>query len=94
MEKARSWIYHGDDDDPLGITTYSQAGATFGFLTLWTALLTYPLMFCIQEMCARIGIVSDMGLGGVIKRNYPKFVVWILLATLFFSITLNIFQLI
>jgi len=45
------------DDDPSGIATYSQAGAQFGLGTLWTALLTFPLMAAIQEMCARIGIV-------------------------------------
>ena len=42
------------DDDPSGIATYSQAGAQYGLSTLWTALITFPLMAAIQEMCARI----------------------------------------
>lgn len=78
------------DDDPSGLATYSQAGASFGLLTLWTALLTYPLMFCIQEMCARIGIVTGTGLGKVIKTYYPKFLLWLMLLTLFPAITFNI----
>jgi NRAMP (natural resistance-associated macrophage protein)-like metal ion transporter len=83
-------ITGASDDDPSGIATYSQAGATFGLSTLWTALVTYPLMFSIQEMCARIGIVTGAGLGHVIKTYYPKFFVWIMLATLFPAITFNI----
>lgn len=60
------------DDDPSGIATYSQAGAMFGLSTLWTALVSYPLMVAIQEMCARIGIVTRQGLTGVLKRYYPR----------------------
>lgn len=60
------------DDDPSGIATYTQAGATFGFQTLWTAWLSFPLMLSIQEMCGRIGLVSRHGIAGVIKRNYSK----------------------
>lgn len=80
----------GSDDDPSGIATYSQAGASFGLLTLWTAFLTYPLMFGIQEMCARISIVTEKGLGHVITLYYPKSIVWIMLITLFPAITFNI----
>jgi NRAMP (natural resistance-associated macrophage protein)-like metal ion transporter len=71
------------DDDPSGIATYSQAGAMFGLSTLWTALLSYPLMVAIQEMCARIGIVTRQGLTGVLKRHYPK---PILFGMIFFSV--------
>lgn len=78
------------DDDPSGIATYSQAGAAFGLSTLWTALVTYPLMFSIQEMCARIGIVTEAGLGHVIIKYYPKFFAWLMLITLFPAITFNI----
>ena len=52
-------ITGASDDDPSGIATYSQAGAMYGLATLWTALLSYPLMVAVQEMCARIGIVSS-----------------------------------
>lgn len=78
------------DDDPSGITTYSQAGARYGMSFLWTALLTYPLMITIQKMCARIGIVTKSGLTGLIKRNYPKPVLWLLVLFSFPSIILNI----
>lgn len=51
-------ITGASDDDPSGIATYTQAGAQFGLLTLWGALFTFPLMFSVQEMSARIGIVT------------------------------------
>src|SRR5438477_2710707 len=76
-------ITGASDDDPSGIATYSQAGAAFGLLTLWTAFVTYPLMFSIQEMCARIGIITGAGLGHVIRMHYPKPFVWAMLAALF-----------
>lgn len=84
------FITGAGDDDPSGIATYSQAGATFGLATLWTAWITYPLMFSVQEMCARIGIVTGEGLGTVIKKNYPRLLLWIVLFTLFPAITFNI----
>ncbi len=65
-------ITGASDDDPSGIATYTKAGAMFGLSTLWTAVVAYPLMVGIQEMCARIGIVTRMGLTGVLKKHYPK----------------------
>ncbi len=65
-------ITGASDDDPSGIATYSQAGAMYGLATLWTALVSYPLMVAVQEMCARIGIVTRSGLTGVLKQHYPK----------------------
>jgi NRAMP (natural resistance-associated macrophage protein)-like metal ion transporter len=65
------------DDDPSGIATYSQAGSQFGLGFLWTALLTFPLMASIQEMCGRIGIVTKKGLTSVIKENYSKWLILI-----------------
>jgi len=58
------------DDDPSGIATYSQVGASFGFGMLWTAIVTLPLMYVIQEMVARIGLICNKGLTAVIKKNY------------------------
>jgi len=78
------------DDDPSGIATYSQSGAQFGTSLLWTAIVTYPLMVSIQEMCARIGLVTCQGLTGVIKRNYSKRILYLILIVSFPSITLNI----
>ena len=53
------------DDDPSGIATYSIAGAVHGYLFLWTAVLTFPLMAAIQLVCARIGLVTGRGLAGI-----------------------------
>ncbi|MGB9003716.1 MAG: divalent metal cation transporter [Nitrosotalea sp.] len=60
------------DDDPSGIATYSQGGAQFGLGVLWFALFQYPLMTAIQEMCARVGLVTGKGIVGVIKQKYSK----------------------
>jgi Mn2+/Fe2+ NRAMP family transporter len=54
------------DDDPSGIATYSIAGAQMGTAMLWTALITWPFMAFVQFMCARIGMVTGMGLGGAL----------------------------
>lgn len=78
------------DDDPSGIATYSQAGAQFGFATLWTALVSFPLMAAIQGMCARIGIVTAKGLTVTLKDHYPKPVLYLMLLFGFPAITLNI----
>jgi NRAMP (natural resistance-associated macrophage protein)-like metal ion transporter len=78
------------DDDPSGIATYSQAGAQFGIATLWTALITFPLMAAIQEMCARIGIVTSKGLTSTIRNNYPKPLLYLMIVLTFPAIVLNI----
>jgi NRAMP (natural resistance-associated macrophage protein)-like metal ion transporter len=78
------------DDDPSGIVTYTQAGATFGLATLWTSLVTFPLMVSIQEMCARIGLVTSHGLTGAIKQHYGKTVLYLVLLFSFPAIVLNI----
>ena len=62
-------ITGASDDDPSGIATYSQAGAKFGLGMLWLAIFQYPLMTAIQEMCARIGLVTGDGIAGVMRRN-------------------------
>ena len=64
------------DDDPSGISTYSVAGAAFGYTGLWTALFSFPLMAAVQLMCARLGLVSGQGLAGVIRKHYPRWVLW------------------
>ena len=83
-------ITGASDDDPSGIATYSQAGAQFGLATLWTALLTFPLMAAIQGMCARIGIVTAQGLTVTLKKNYPKSILYLMLVFSLPAITLNI----
>jgi NRAMP (natural resistance-associated macrophage protein)-like metal ion transporter len=64
------------DDDPSGISTYSVAGAAFGYTTLWIALLTFPLMVAIQLMCARLGMVTGRGLAAAVRMYYPRWVLW------------------
>ncbi len=78
------------DDDPSGIATYTQAGAAFGFQFLWTALATYPLMVSIQEMCARIGIVTKHGLITILNKHYPRPLMWVMIIFSFPAIILNI----
>ena len=78
------------DDDPSGIATYSQAGAQFGFATLWTALLTFPLMAAVQGMCARIGLVTSTGLTVTLRKHYSKPILYTMLLFSFPAITLNI----
>jgi len=83
-------ITGASDDDPSGIATYSQAGAGFGLATLWTALLTFPLMAAIQEMCARIGMVTSLGLTGTLKKHYSRPVLYAMIIFSFPAIVLNI----
>ena len=78
------------DDDPSGIATYSQAGALFGLSTLWATLISFPLMAAIQEMCARIGLVTSLGLTGTLKQYYPRPVLYLMLLFSCPAIVLNI----
>lgn len=78
------------DDDPSGIATYSQAGAQFGLGTLWAALLTFPMMAAVQEMCGRIGLVTQKGLAGTLKEHYSKPVLYSVILLSFPAIVLNI----
>jgi NRAMP (natural resistance-associated macrophage protein)-like metal ion transporter len=64
------------DDDPSGISTYSVAGAAYGYATLWTALLSFPLMAAVQLMCARLGMVTGRGLASVIRHRYRPWLLW------------------
>ena len=78
------------DDDPSGISTYSVAGAAFGYSILWTALFSFPLMAAVQLMCARLGMVSGKGLGGVIRSRYSAAVLWPACALLLVANVFNI----
>ena len=83
-------ITGASDDDPSGIATYSQAGAGFGFATLWTALITFPLMAAVQEMCARIGMVTQEGLTATLRKRYPAGILYLMAVFSFPAIILNI----
>ncbi len=78
------------DDDPSGIATYSQAGAQFGYSTLWTAFFTFPLMAAVQGMCARIGIITQQGLTVTLRDYYSKTILYVMLLFSLPAITLNI----
>jgi NRAMP (natural resistance-associated macrophage protein)-like metal ion transporter len=78
------------DDDPSGIATYSQAGAAYGLSTLWTSIVAFPLMAAIQQMCARIGLVTSQGLTGTLKKHYPRPVLYLMLVFSFPAIIMNI----
>lgn len=77
------------DDDPSGISTYSVTGAAFGFLPLWTAIFSFPLMAAVQLMCARLGLVTGRGLAGVVRLHYPRWVLW---GACFLLIVANVFN--
>lgn len=78
------------DDDPSGIATYSQTGAQFGYQLLWMSFWTFPLMAIVQEMCARIGMVTGRGLAGNIRVFFPKRVLYVCTLLLFAANALNI----
>ncbi len=78
------------DDDPSGIATYSQVGAQYKFQFLWLAIFTLPLMATIQEMCARMALVTGKGLAGNIRQHYPKWVLYICTSLLFIANTFNL----
>jgi NRAMP (natural resistance-associated macrophage protein)-like metal ion transporter len=78
------------DDDPSGIGTYSVAGATLGLATLWTALLTFPFMAAVQNICSRLGLVSGTGLAGIIKEHYPRWVLYPAVGLVFVANVVNI----
>lgn len=83
-------ITGASDDDPSGIATYSQAGAQFGFGTLWIALFSYPLMCAIQEISARIGRVTGAGIAASLRKHYPRPIVFVIVALVLIA---NVFNL-
>ena len=78
------------DDDPSGIVTYSQAGAQFGFGQLWTALFMLPILFAVQEMAGRIGLVTNRGIAANLKAHYPRAILYALVVLLLVANTINI----
>jgi Mn2+/Fe2+ NRAMP family transporter len=78
------------DDDPSGIGTYSQAGAAFGTGQLWLALYMLPLLIAVQEMCARVGLVTGTGIAAVVRTHYRRPVLLVAVGLVFVANTLNI----
>src|SRR4030081_3083529 len=73
------------DDDPSAIGTYAAAGATIGPSFLWTALVTFPMMFAVVYLSAKLGQVAGKGLFAVIRDNYPKWILYSSLTGLLFG---------
>jgi len=82
-------ITGASDDDPSGIGTYSQAGAALGYSTLWTAIVTLPLMIVVQHICAKIGMCGGRGLAGVLRRYYSKKLLYPVVIGLVIANTIN-----
>ena len=82
-------ITGASDDDPSGIGTYTQAGAALGYATLWTAIVTLPLMVVVQHICAKIGMCSGRGLAGVLHRYYSKWLLYPVVIGLVVANTIN-----
>jgi len=78
------------DDDPSGVATYSIAGAQLGTALLWTAFITWPLMGCVQFMCARIGMVTGRGLSGAMHRKFPRWLLLLVAIALFAANSINV----
>jgi len=77
------------DDDPSGIGTYALAGASLGFSTLWTAVVTFPMMTAVQFICAKIGMVTGVGLARVLRRHYSKGLLYPVVGGLVIANTIN-----
>src|SRR6184192_1032749 len=70
------------DNDAGGILTYSQAGARFGYLPLWTLLPITVVLIITQEMCSRMGAVTGKGLSDLIREEFGLRVTFLLMALL------------
>src|SRR5215204_2761151 len=64
------------DDDCSAIGTYASAGAQFGTSLLWTAPVTFPMMFAVVYLSSKLGQVTGRGLFHLIKDNYPRWILW------------------
>jgi NRAMP (natural resistance-associated macrophage protein)-like metal ion transporter len=82
-------ITGASDDDPSGIGTYAQAGAALGFSTLWTALVTFPMMTAVQFICAKVGMVTGMGLARVLSKHYSRWLLYPVVGGLVVANTIN-----
>jgi len=72
------------DDDCSAIGTYASVGAKFGPAFLWTAPVTFPMMYAVVYLSSKLGQVSGRGLFHVIKDTYPVWLLWpILIGVLF-----------
>ena len=61
------------DNDAGGVSTYAQAGQDFGLTLLWVLPLLIPVLIVNQEMVVRLGAVTGVGHGRLIRERYGKF---------------------
>jgi len=76
------------DNDPNGILTYSQSGAQFGYSLLWTIIPITLALIIVQEMCARMGVVTGKGLSDLIREEFGlrmTFIIMVLLVVVNFA---------
>src|SRR6516162_8091885 len=83
------FIAGASDDDPSGIGTYVVAGASAGFATLWTALLTFPMVASVQFICAKVAMVTGEGLGCVLRKHYSRPIAYSATVALVVANTIN-----
>ena len=74
-------ITGASDDDPSAIGTYAAAGASLGPSFLWSAPVTFPMMFAVVYLCSKLGQVAGKGLFAVIRENYSRFLLYFFLLT-------------
>jgi Mn2+/Fe2+ NRAMP family transporter len=74
-------ITGASDDDPCAIGTFAAAGASFGPAFLWTAPVTFPMMFTVVYLCSKLGQVAGRGLFAVIRQNYSRWLLYFFLVT-------------
>jgi NRAMP (natural resistance-associated macrophage protein)-like metal ion transporter len=72
------------DNDAGGIVTYSQAGAKFGYTLLWTIIPITIALIVVQEMCARMGVVTGKGLSDLIREEFGLRLTFVLMVLLVF----------
>ncbi|HWE84410.1 MAG TPA: Nramp family divalent metal transporter [Terracidiphilus sp.] len=70
------------DNDSGGILTYSQAGAQFGYMLLWTMVPITIALIVVQEMCARMGVVTGKGLSDLIREEFGLRLTFVLMVLL------------
>src|SRR5215472_16129622 len=78
------------DNDAGGILTYSQAGARFGYLPLWTLLPITLVLIITQEMCSRMGAVTGKGLSDLIREEFGLRVTFFIMTLLVAVNLLNV----
>ncbi|MCP5385675.1 MAG: divalent metal cation transporter [Novosphingobium sp.] len=78
------------DDDPSGIGTYSQVGAQFGYGLAWTMFFGFPLLASIQAICARIGATTGRGIAQNLRRNYPPWLLRVVVVMLLIANVINL----